>query len=87
MQIRHYRPGHTSCSEVGCYHSNYMHLTSAVVNIDEAVSKGDLVGYTGESGSGFAHLHFEIRDAPPNDPTSSWQRDAITALGVLPYQS
>lgn len=87
VQIRHYRPGYSSCQEVGCYHSNSMHLSSAVVNVDDVVNKGDLIGYTGTSASGFAHLHFEIRDAPAFDPFSRWQRDAIHPLEVLPYQS
>ena len=64
-----------------------MHLSSAVVNVDDVVNKGDLIGYTGTSASGFAHLHFEIRDAPAFDPFSRWQRDAIHPLEVLPYQS
>ncbi len=87
VQLRHFRPGRTSCDEVGCYHSNYMHLTQAVVAVDATVSKGDLIGYTGSSASGFAHLHFEIRDAPGFDKFSSWQRDCIHPLGVLSYQS
>jgi murein DD-endopeptidase MepM/ murein hydrolase activator NlpD len=87
VQLRHFRPGQTSCDNVGCYHSNYMHLTQAVVAVDAAVNKGDLIGYTGSSASGFAHLHFEIRDAPGFDKFSSWQRDCVHPLQVLPYQS
>ncbi len=77
VQLRHFRPGQTSCDDVGCYHSNYMHLTQAVVVEDATVNKGDLIGYTGSSESGFAHLHFEIRNAPGFDKFSSWQRDCI----------
>ena len=87
VQLRHFRPGETSCGNAGCYHSNYMHLSNVVVNVGDQVSKGQLVGYTGESSSGFDHLHFEIRDALPADPFSSWQTDAINPAGVLPYQS
>ena len=87
VQLRHYRPGQTSCDNVGCYNSNYMHLNQAVVVVDATVSKGDLIGYTGSSASGFAHLHFETRDAPGFDPLSRWQRDCIHPLEVLPYQS
>ena len=86
VQLRHFRPGEASCNSVGCYHSNYMHLSQVVVAEDDAVSKGDLVGYTGASASGFEHLHFEIRNAPAFDVTSRWQRDAIDSLGVLSYQ-
>ena len=86
VQLRHFRPGETSCDSVGCYHSNYMHLSQALVAEDDVVSKGDLIGYTGASASLFEHLHFEIRNAPAFDTLSRWQRDAINSLGVLPYQ-
>ena len=86
VQLRHFRPGETSCDSVGCYHSNYMHVSQALVAEDDVVSKGDLIGYTGASASLFEHLHFEIRNAPAFDTLSRWQRDAINPLGVLPYQ-
>ena len=86
VQLRHYRPGRTSCSGVGCYHSNYMHLSDWTVLAGAAVSKGDLIGYTGESASGFDHLHFVVRDAPADDVFSRWQRDTVHTLFVLPYQ-
>lgn len=85
VQIRHFRPGHSSCDGVGCYHSNYMHLSGWTLSVGDTVSKGDLVGFTGESASGFDHLHFEIRDAPADDKFSSWSRDALHPLLVLPY--
>ncbi len=87
VQLRHFRPGAISCTSAGCYHSNYMHLSSWVVTAGETVNKGQLLGYTGISASGFEHLHFEIRNAPASDPFSSWSRDAINPLGVLPYSS
>jgi hypothetical protein len=34
---------------------------------------------------GVDHLHFEIRDAPTDDPYNRWQRDAIHSLTVLPH--
>lgn len=87
VQLRHYRPGYSgSCtSGGGCYHSLYLHLSGWTVAAGDSVSKGQLIGYTGVSGSGFAHLHFELRDAIPEDPFSSWQRDAVHPLAVLPY--
>lgn len=88
IQLRHYRPDYWgSCYRgSGCYASNYMHLSQWVVSIGDVVEKGDLIGYTGESESGFGHLHFEIRDAPgKHDAYSAWQRDAIHPLKVLPY--
>ncbi len=86
IRLRHFRPGETGCSGPGCYNSLYLHVNGWVVGEDEAVQKGQLIGYTGASGaSGFQHLHFEIRDAPGFDPFSSWSRDAVHPLGVLPY--
>lgn len=86
VQLRHWRPGQSSCATVGCYFSNYMHLSGWVVSNGQSVRKGQLLGYTGSSGSGFEHLHFEIRNAPASDPYSAWQRDAIHPLRVLPYE-
>ncbi len=86
VQLRHYRPGHSSCYKIGCYYSNYTHLQSWTVSANQSVSKGDLIGYTGKSVSGFAHLHFEIRNSPSFDYYSVWQRDAIHPLHVLPYK-
>ena len=87
VSIRHFRPGQSSCSATGCYHSNYLHMSGWVVAKDQTVSKGQLIGYSGASGaSGFEHLHFEVRNAPASDPFSSWSRDAIHPLGVVPYQ-
>ena len=63
-----------------------MHLSGWTVAADDVVSKGDLIGYTGESASGFDHLHFELRDAPADDVFSRWQRDTVHTLFVLPYQ-
>jgi murein DD-endopeptidase MepM/ murein hydrolase activator NlpD len=85
IQLRHYRPGYPSCKNVGCYYSNYMHLDNWTVSVDQAVSKGELIGYTGEAASDFTHLHFEIRNPPSFDSYSSWQGDAIHPLQVLPY--
>ncbi|MDP6952193.1 MAG: peptidoglycan DD-metalloendopeptidase family protein, partial [Alphaproteobacteria bacterium] len=69
----------------GCYHSNNLHMSDWTVSAGQDVVKGQLIGYTGESASGFDHLHFEIRDAPADDPYSRWQRDAIHPLAVLAY--
>lgn len=88
VQIRHYRPESPGeCRPDGCYHTMYLHLSSVEVSRDEMVRKGQLIGYTGTSDSGFDHLHFGVRNARPEDPFSSWQRDAIHPLRVLPYHS
>lgn len=86
VQLRHYRLGSTSCkSGSGCYHTLYLHISGWTVSEGDGVSKGDLIGYVGASSSGFEHLHFELRDAVAADPYSSWQRDAVHPLSVLPY--
>lgn len=87
VQLRHFRPGAASCSAGdGCYHTNYMHLSGWVVAEGQWVVKGQHVGYTGESASGFDHLHFEVRDAPgAHDVFSNWSRDAIHPLTFLPH--
>ncbi len=86
VQLRHYRPGFTSCKDgASCYHTNYMHLSDWSVAKGDRVHKGDLIGYTGASGNGFEHLHFAIRDAPAQDPYSAWWRDSVHPLIALPY--
>ena len=88
IRLRHYRPGFSSCSAGGgCYNSLYLHISGWVVAEDDVISKGQLIGYTGASGlTGWEHLHFEIRNAPSWDSSSSWSRDAINVLAVLPYE-
>lgn len=86
VQLRHFRPdSDDSCADEGCWHTNYMHLSSWVVSPGETVARGQLLGHTGASASGYEHLHFEIRDARAEDPQSAWQRDTIHPLSVLPY--
>ncbi len=87
VSVRHFRPGESSCDSGGCYRSQYLHISQAVVSESDQVVKGQLLGYTGESASGFQHLHFEIRKAPDFDPLSAWSRDAIHPLSVLPYDA
>ncbi|WP_069471715.1 M23 family metallopeptidase [Candidatus Marithrix sp. Canyon 246] len=89
IMLLHFQQGYTgtSCSiSGGCFHSLYLHLYGWTVKKGDSVSKGDLIGYTGASQSGFSHLHFEIRKAPSEDPYSAWQRDAIHPLSILPYE-
>lgn len=88
IRLRHFRPGETSCSGVGCYNSLYLHVSSWTVAEGEVVGKGQLIGYTGASGAtGFEHLHFEVRDAPASDPFSSWSRDAVHPFRAVAYQA
>lgn len=79
VQIRHHRPGHRYCGSVGCYYTNYMHLSAWVVAPGQQVRTGQLIGYSGASASGFPHLHFEIRDG------GIYQKYCINPLYVLPY--
>ncbi|MEN8219422.1 MAG: hypothetical protein ABFS56_24320 [Pseudomonadota bacterium] len=62
-----------------------------VVSDEEAVEKGQLLGYVNPNYRNnndelFPHLHFEIRNSPGFDKYSAWQRDAIHPLRVLPYK-
>jgi len=61
------------------YYSNYMHISKWVVTKGEQVEQGALIGYSGVSASGDAHLHFEIRTG------GHWQCHAVHPLTYLPY--
>lgn len=61
------------------YFSNYLHLSSALVIEGTTVNKGDVIGFSGVSESGFPHLHFEIRQG------GLLQRHAINPFTRLPY--
>jgi murein DD-endopeptidase MepM/ murein hydrolase activator NlpD len=44
--------------------AGYMHLSKVAVTRGQAVKKGDLIGYSGNTGSSTGpHLHFEIQKA------------------------
>ncbi|MBD3281003.1 peptidoglycan DD-metalloendopeptidase family protein [Candidatus Dojkabacteria bacterium] len=46
----------------GSFHSIYAHLNSANVNVGDNVDKGEVIGYSGNTGnSSGPHLHFELR--------------------------
>lgn len=45
------------------YSTRYAHLSTVVVKPGEVVAKGQVIGYSGNTGNSFgAHLHFEIRE-------------------------
>jgi murein DD-endopeptidase MepM/ murein hydrolase activator NlpD len=81
VQIRHYRPKSGGrCTNNDCYYSNYMHLSMVSVEKGQKVKRGQTIGYSGVSHSGFEHLHFEIRDGGIH------QKHCIHPLVVLPYE-
>ncbi len=81
--LRHYDT-QDNCDVNPCLHSLYLHLSHWQVTEGEQVDKGQLIALTGASGSGFEHLHFEIRKVPgSHDLISIWQRDAVPALKYL----
>ena len=106
VQIRHYKESGPnrkgSCADGNCYYSNYLHLSGVIREHtdlsnsgDVRIKKGEVIGYSGESGightgvcqpdtadgveGGFDHLHFEFRDGGIK------QMHAIHPLRVLPY--
>ena len=82
--LRHYDETSANCEISNCLHSLYFHLSNWVVNEGDDILKGQLIAYTGASSSGFAHLHFEIREVPSNhNITSALQRDAIHPIKYL----
>ncbi len=61
---------------VNGYMTRYAQLSKPAVEVGDKVAKGQLIGYTGNSGMSTApHLHFEIRkDNKAVNPTSIWQQ-------------
>ena len=64
------------------YYSHYRHISQTLVITGQAVSKGMLIGSTGQSASGFAHLHFEIRDEP-----GGYEKYSVNPFGRMPYHA
>jgi len=71
---------HPTCDQAE-YCSNYLHVLTNTVPVSPGhpVEQGDVIGYTGESESGFPHLHFEIREG------GLYQKDAVNPFKYLPY--
>lgn len=59
--------------------TRYAHLSSVSVSENDRVSKGQVIGASGESGNATGpHLHFELREnGVPVNPPSSMQQDVI----------
>jgi murein DD-endopeptidase MepM/ murein hydrolase activator NlpD len=60
------------------YESLYLHLKSATVSQGQAVERGDLIGYSGQTGwSCGPHLHFQIQLSPSNGGGSGFYNPSI----------
>lgn len=62
--------------------SGYMHLARIVVGLDEAVTRGQVLGYAGATGTARAHLHFFVQ-------RNAVEREclALTGLEGLDYRN
>lgn len=67
------------------FYTRYLHLEEVLVPRGASVLAGDLIGYVGNTGptSTGAHLHFEIRQAPPNFKSSVWRQPALNPIPYL----
>ncbi len=60
------------------YETLYLHLRSVTVGAGQAVNRGDLIGYSGQTGwSCGAHLHFQVQRSPSNGGSSSWYNPSV----------
>jgi len=60
------------------YESLYLHLSSVTVAAGATVSRGDLIGYSGQSGWACgAHLHFQIQLSPSNGGGTGFYNPSI----------
>jgi peptidoglycan hydrolase CwlO-like protein len=63
------------------YTTVYAHLSSRSVGVGTPVSKGQQIGYMGNTGNSFGqHLHFELHRGPWNGAKSN----AINPVGIVP---
>ena len=60
------------------YESLYLHLRGVVVAAGRKVKRGEVVGYSGETGwSCGAHLHFQIQRSPAGGGGTGWYNESI----------
>lgn len=61
--------------------TGYAHLSRTVVNKGQVVRKGDLIGYSGTTGTSTGpHLHFEVIDIPQN-----WNNGYAARINPAPF--
>ena len=61
----------------------YCHLSSFAISVDEKVSAGQLIGYSGNTGNSTGpHLHYEVRNA--NDSYGSLSSPTLDPSNYLP---
>jgi len=71
--------GISSCSNLGAvgikhssgYVTQYLHLSAIGVNAGNAVTKGQVIGYSGNTGTAPYHLHFEVLKQVPGSSGTS----------------
>jgi murein DD-endopeptidase MepM/ murein hydrolase activator NlpD len=60
------------------YESLYLHLSAVTVAAGHAVQRGDLVGYSGQTGwSCGPHLHFQVQLSPSNGGGTGFYNPSI----------
>jgi murein DD-endopeptidase MepM/ murein hydrolase activator NlpD len=60
------------------YESLYLHLRGATVAAGRKVKRGEVVGYSGETGWACGpHLHFQIQRSPTAGGTTGWYNESI----------
>jgi murein DD-endopeptidase MepM/ murein hydrolase activator NlpD len=58
--------------------SNFVHLSSTTVHVGQRVTRGELIGYSGQSGySCGPHLHFQMQRSPSGGGTTSWFNQSV----------
>ncbi len=59
--------------------SLYLHLTSTSVTEGQRVTRGTIIGTSGQTGWACgAHLHFQIQNSPESGGTSSWYNTSVS---------
>jgi len=83
VQLAHCKPVQStdlsSCDEY--FYTRYVHLSRLAVFVGKTVRRGEVIGYSGVSATGVAHVHFELRDG------SSQEGYGVNPLRCLPYNN